>query len=53
MEPVNNADVPNLINKFKNGDASAHILEEKTILDKHQQRKFFHLIKNAMAKEGR
>jgi len=30
-----------------------HILEEKGTLDKDQQRKFFDLIENAMAKEGR
>jgi len=30
-----------------------HILEEKASLDKNQQKKFFGLIQNAMAKEGK
>jgi len=30
-----------------------HILEEKATLDKDQQKKFFDLIENAIAKEGR
>ena len=32
---------------------ATHILEEKTTLDKNQQKKFLDLIENAMAKEGR
>jgi Spy/CpxP family protein refolding chaperone len=32
---------------------ATHILEEKTTLDKNQQKKFLDLIENAMTKEGR